>query len=264
MSPDESEVAVLSDTGGHANVWIARIADGAMRPLTREFDQNVVVAVPGWSPRGDWINYLSNRGSRTGAVLLWLVRPDGSDARSLGLEGAWACWSGDGAWLYYSVAVESGVHHLRKVRAEGGSPVTVRDDDAISCEVTPDGSAMYYARILREAGGGWDLEIRVARPETGPSSPLARVAASRVPAHGSNFQPYLSPDGQWLAMPLIDGSITNLWALSTTTGAWRQLTDFGRRNVTIVRRIAWSRDGTHIYASAGDVDADIVVLAGLR
>ena len=43
-SPDESEVVFLSDNGGHANAWTARIADGEMRPVTREFDPRVVVA----------------------------------------------------------------------------------------------------------------------------------------------------------------------------------------------------------------------------
>ncbi|MGH9385946.1 MAG: hypothetical protein ACRD2N_16840 [Vicinamibacterales bacterium] len=64
-------------------------------------------------------------------------------------------------------------------------------------------------------------------------------------------------------MPLLDGSTTNLWALSTTNGQWRPLTDFGDRSVIIARRIAWSRDNAWIYASVSDVDSDIVMLAGL-
>ena len=46
-------------------------------------------------------------------------------------------------------------------------------------------------------------------------------------------------------------------------GEWRRLTDFGERNVMIARRIAWSNDGQSIYASISDVDADIVLMAGL-
>ena len=44
-SPDDSEIAFLSDNGGHANVWIAKVSDGEMRPVTREFDPRVIVAV---------------------------------------------------------------------------------------------------------------------------------------------------------------------------------------------------------------------------
>ena len=47
-------------------------------------------------------------------------------------------------------------------------------------------------------------------------------------------------------------------------GKWQQLTDFSGRNVMIARRIAWSRDGRHIYATVADIDSDIVMLAGLR
>ena len=91
LSPDESEVAYLSDTGGQANVWIAKVATGEARPLTEEFNPQVFVAVPYWSPSGDWINFLSNRSTRTSAVTLWIAKPDGTERRDLGPEGAWVC-----------------------------------------------------------------------------------------------------------------------------------------------------------------------------
>jgi ATP-dependent exoDNAse (exonuclease V) alpha subunit len=42
----------------------------------------------------------------------------------------------------------------------------------------------------------------------------------------------------------------------------RQGTD--QRNVMIARRVAWSKDGRHMYAAVSDVDSDIVILVGLR
>jgi Tol biopolymer transport system component len=233
-----------------------------MRPVTREVDPRIVVAVPVWAPRGDWINFLSTRSSGTADVTLWLVRPDGSDPRDLGEFGAWACWSGDGAWLYYSV-LASNRYEIRKKEIAGPRVVTVRTDNAIGCDLARDGSALYYSRVLAESSGTWDFEIRVAEPEDGPSRLLGRVAGSRVPATAVNFHALLSPDGEWLAMPLLDGATTNVWALSTAAGEWRRLTDFGERNVMIARRISWSRDGRSIYASISDVDADVVLLTGL-
>jgi Tol biopolymer transport system component len=261
VSPDESQVAFLSDNGGHANVWIARVADGEMRPVTREFDPRFVVAVPVWSPQGDWINFLSNRGSKSGDVTLWLAKPDGSDIRDLGVNGAWVCWSADGQWFYFTDRAD-GVYRIRKVAVAGGEPVLVRSDNAVGCGRS--GDALYYAKILTQATGAWDFELRVANPEDGPSSLIARVSGSRVPTSAINFQAFPSPDGAWLAMPLIDGSTTNLWAVSTKDGQWKKLTDFGERNVMIARRIAWSRDGQQVYASVSDVDSDIVLLAGLE
>jgi hypothetical protein len=43
----------------------------------------------------------------------------------------------------------------------------------------------------------------------------------------------------------------------------RQITDFGKRSVAIVRRISWSPDGKYIYAAVADTDTDIVLLDGL-
>ena len=75
--------------------------------------------------------------------------------------------------------------------------------------------------------------------------------------------PELSPDGKWLAQALTDGATTNLWALSTTTCEWRQITDFGERTTFIVRRVSWSSDGSSLLAAVGEGDSDIVLLEGL-
>ena len=263
VSPDETEVVFLSDSGGHSNVWAARTSDGAMRPITREFGPHGLIAVPLWSPRGDLINFLSSRNSATSDVTLWLVKPDGSDARDLQINGVWACWSGDGEWLYYS-DVREGVFRIRKLPVNGGEPVTVRDDNVVACALPPDSSVLYYSKILAQATGVFDYEIRVAKPENGASEFIGRVSGSRVPGGTAiNFQPYLSPDGKWLAMSLTDGPTSNLWALSTSDRTWRKLTDFRPKNVIITRRIAWSKDGKYLYASVAEVDADIVMLSGL-
>jgi hypothetical protein len=53
------------------------------------------------------------------------------------------------------------------------------------------------------------------------------------------------------------------WALSTTTGEWRQITDFGERAPFIARRVSWSSDGRSILAAVAEGDSDIVLLEGL-
>ena len=60
-----------------------------------------------------------------------------------------------------------------------------------------------------------------------------------------------------------DGQTCNVWALPTSGGPMRRLTDFGDRSVVIARRVAWSPDDNFIYAAVVDVDADIVSLDGL-
>jgi Tol biopolymer transport system component len=76
--------------------------------------------------------------------------------------------------------------------------------------------------------------------------------------------PVLSPDGKWLALPLTDGFATNIWALPTSGGPLRQLTDFGRRPTYIARRVSWSADGKAVFAAVGEGDADVVLLRGLK
>jgi Tol biopolymer transport system component len=153
--------------------------------------------------------------------------------------------------------------NLHKVAVTGGSPVLVRSDRASRVAVSPDGASLYYAIELPTVTGGSDLEIRVARPMDAPSSVLARIPAWRA-APGGGFQPVISPDGQSLALALLDGVTSNLWALSTSTGQLRQLTDFGEQPIFITRRVSWSSDGRAIFAAVGEGDSDIVWLDGLR
>jgi Tol biopolymer transport system component len=160
--------------------------------------------------------------------------------------------------------LEKGAYRIRKLRIDGGEPITVRNDNAVACAPAPDGSVLYYGRVLTHATGIYDYEIRAAKPENGSSELMGRVSGSRVPGGNAiNFQPYLSGDGKWLAMALTDGSTSNLWALSTSDRTWRQLTDFRPKNVVITRRIAWSKNVKDVYASVSEVDADIVMLSGL-
>jgi Tol biopolymer transport system component len=91
---------------------------------------------------------------------------------------------------------------------------------------------------------------------------LARIPGSRVPI-GQIVHPTLSPDGKWLAQALTDGFTTNLWALSTKTGEWRQITDFGEQATFIARSVSWSSDGRYILAAVAQGDSDIVLLEGL-
>ena len=125
-----------------------------------------------------------------------------------------------------------------------------------------DGTTLYYVIDRSLADGTPDFEIRAATPEDAPSRVLARIPGSRVPIW-QIVNPTLSPDGKWLAQALTDGSTTNVWAMSTTTGDWRQLTDFGERTTFIARRVSWSSDGRAILAAVAEGDSDIVLLEGL-
>jgi serine/threonine protein kinase len=262
-SPRDNEVAFLSDSGGHANLWIVNTESGGLRQITHERDPNVAVGVPVWSPDGRAIAFVSSRGNQGWNFGVWLVDPDGSNMRNIANPGLGPAWSPDGRWVYYStrggVAVTGVV--LKKVPVDGGPAVTVRTEPLFNV-IGSDGTTLYYSFVRPRMDGTPEFEIRVATPENAPFRVLARLPASRVPIW-QIVNPALSPDGKWLAQALTDGSTTNVWALSTTTAEWRQITDFGERPTFIARRVSWSSDGRSILAAVGEGDSDIVLLEGL-
>jgi eukaryotic-like serine/threonine-protein kinase len=257
-APGGDEIAFLADSGGHANLWVAAASSGSLRQITFESDPAVAIGVPVWSPDGASIAFVSSKG-RTGFEFgIWLVNPDGGNLRMLVKEGLGLAWSPDGKWLYY-VDIPAGV--LNKIASTGGPPVKVRAERTRNV-IGVHAGTLYYMVERPLVDGRPEFEILAASPEDGPSRLLARIPASRVPAW-QIVNPALSPDGQWLALPLTDGFTTNVWALSTASGMWRQVTDFGDRPVFIARRVSWSADGSAILAAIGEGDADVVLLDGL-
>jgi WD40 repeat protein len=154
--------------------------------------------------------------------------------------------------VYHSPRINVGVS---KIPAEGGAAVKVRNE-RLRNPIGSDGKTLYLVVERALVDGLPDFEIRAATPEDGPSRLLAQISPSRVPTW-QILNPTLSPDGKWIAQPLTDGFSTNVWALSTETGKWRQLTDFGGRPTFIVRRVSWSADGRFVLAAVAEGDADI-------
>jgi hypothetical protein len=150
---------------------------------------------------------------------------------------------------------------LKKMPVDGGPPVAVTTEPLRNV-IGLHGTTLYYTFERPLVDGTPEFEIRVATPEDAPFRVLARIPGSRVPIW-QIVNPALSPDGKWLAQALTDGFTTNLWVLSTTTGEWRQITDFGERATFIARRVSWSSDGRSILAAVAEGDSDIVLLEGL-
>ena len=255
LSLDNREMAYLSDNGGHGNLWVMELASGETHQITYEKDPGTVMGVPVWSPDGKSITFATNRPSEMGrAVGYWVIHPDGSDMHLAVPKGTWATWSGDSKWLYYtdsSTFRDAGSIRLLKSPVGGGPSVVVRSDNARGPALAPDDSALYYVVPLENLNGLLDYELRVARPEDGPSKLLTRISGKRVPIW-QGLQPVISTDGKWLAIPLDDGQGTNLWVASTSDGKLRRITDFGRKRTFIARRVSWSSDGKWIFAAVGE------------
>jgi Tol biopolymer transport system component len=254
-SPDDTEVAFLSDRGGRANLWAINVETGALRQITREHDPDLMIGVPAWSPANNAIAFVSSRGrSSAFGYGIWLVNPAGSNLRQLAFPAVSPTWSPNGHAVYYAA---QGVFKI----TEGGKPITLQTS-RVRNVIGSDGKTMYMTVDGRIIDGLPELEIRAANPENAPSRVLAKVSSSRVP-FGEIFNPTLSPDGKSMAQSLTDGFSTNIWILSTSTGEWRQITDFGGRPTFIARKVSWSSDGRSVLAAVAEGDADIVLLGGL-
>jgi Tol biopolymer transport system component len=261
VSPNGAEVAYLSDNGGHGNLWIATIDGSSVRQLTFERDPAVDVGVPMWSPAGDWIAFVVSRDWRSS---IWLIRPDGSGLHEMVASGWGPCWTADGLQLIYATGQDAPAAHLERIVLDGGAPVAVRSD-ASNPAVSADGRTLYYVHGLRAEllGLRGDLQICRSPMGEGPSHEIGRIAASRVPVSVRLLQLFLSPDGRWLAVPLVDGATSNLWAFPTSGGPTKELTDFGDRCTVIARSVSWSADSQFIFAAVAETETDIVLFDAL-
>ncbi len=257
--PGDRELVYLSDSGGHGNLWVLNLETQQNRQLTFEQHPQITIGVPVWSPDGRYIAYVK-RGLAGWNVDMWLMNPDGSNARKVSDGGGWACWSRDSRWLYFSPPAKN-AFRIEKVSPEGGTSVAVREEGqkpAVDAQ-----GKLFFVMNLPALNGLSDMEILTAYPENGPAQKLARISGSRL-SSGVLMQPVLSPDGKWLALLLTDGPTTNIWAQPTDGGAMRKITDFGAQATFIVRRVSWSSDGHSIYAAVGKGEADIVLLSNLK
>ena len=260
VSPNDRELVYLSDSGGHGNLWILNLESRQSRQLTFVQDPQVTVGVPVWSPDGAHISYVT-RGKTTGwNVDQWVVNPDGSNPHKVSDGGGWACWSWDGKWLYVAPPTEKGFR-IEKVDPEGTQHVRIQED-GLKPAVGPDGT-LYYLVNLGVLNGVAEMEIRAAQPDTAQGHAISRISGSRQLSSASVMQPVISPDGKWLALLLLDGTTTNIWAQPTSGGGMKQITDFGHEATFIARRVSWSSDGKYIYAAIGKGEADIVLLSNL-
>jgi Tol biopolymer transport system component len=255
LSPDGSEIAFLADHGGFANLWVLSTSKEELRQITFERDPTAAVGAPIWSPDGRAIAFVSSKGNRGNEFGVWVVNPDGGNLRNVVRVGLGFAWSPDGKWIYYS---ETSGGALKKIPISGGAPAIVRPGPTRNVIGVHDGT-LYYMVERRLVDGRPEHEVYAAAPENGRPRLVGRIPASRV-APWQIVNPALSPDGQWLAIPLTDGFVTNIWALSTRTAEWRQITDFGDRATFIARRVSWSPDGKSILAAVGEGDADVAVL----
>ena len=256
-SPNGDQIAYLSNHAGHTNVWVTSM-DGTARQITYENDPTAVVGVPIWSPDGTAIAYVSSKGNTGLGFGVWLVDPTGGNPRQLLAKGLGVAWSPDSRSLYY---VETAGSDLKRISVTDGTITTI-STERVRNVIGADATYVYVMVERMLIDGRLAFQILKVPIAAGPATEVAVIPPSRI-ASWQLMNPSLSRDGRWLALPLTDGAATNIWAVSTENGQWRQITDFGDRNIFITRRVSWSADDKSIFAAVGEGDADIALLDGL-
>jgi RTX calcium-binding nonapeptide repeat (4 copies)/WD40-like Beta Propeller Repeat len=183
-TPDNLVEVILSQQNGTLLTTLRRPEDGAVV-------RQLPVAATAWSPNGNWIAYVQDRG-------LYVAQPDGSNARLLGTApGLGTIGSGefspDSTRLTYAVYPSTGPNRSEVVRIDGTDRVVLKEAQVVSPgQWSPDGTA-----VVLMAQGDPRRPNRYDPPRAyvigaGGSNPH-RIAP------GFSAEPDWSPRGDWIA-----------------------------------------------------------------
>lgn len=208
-SPDGWTLAYVStEPAGFFNIYTQQIERGLPvgEPvaLTRDnlfgrsrlyFSDNDLHIQPTWSPGGDEIIFLSNRGIALGSGAIWRmpVERDGMESAQLvhseqTLYRTRPNWSPDGSRIVYSSHVGGQYNQLYLLPAKGGQPykITFGEWDHFQPSWSPDGSKIAY--LSNEAGppqihiletvGGQDTEVVIEQKKW--KIPVGRIAVTVI------------------------------------------------------------------------------------
>lgn len=242
-------------------------AGGRASPIVRGMG---IDTQPTFSPDGEWIAFVSDR---SGADNLWLVRPDGSDARQISFGAddsvlASPAWSADGRSLYVSRFLWSrNDYELWHYGLDGNERLLVPAEteaggrqSSLGAVASPDGRFLYFARRSgAQDDAGIDLWSIVRRDLADGSEQTLLPepgAPGRRPYPGTYFRPALSPDGKLLAYATRFGGQTGLRLRDLGTGEDRWIAFpiegdqiHAQSWQDLVPRYAFTADGQHLLLS---------------
>jgi Tol biopolymer transport system component/DNA-binding winged helix-turn-helix (wHTH) protein len=252
--------------GNSSVVEVAEAADGKLLTIGTDGVPRIMVADgtqrskftdlrnANWpTPCGRYVVFISND---TGTPALVRVNADGSQATTLAIGSLYApACSRDGKSVFYITS--NSPQKIWRVPLESGGPAEVAEaeGDAIgSFAVSPDGAllAYTYTQFGRVPSDGWHVAIM---PASG-GAPRRRL---NLP--GAVWDLEWSPDGRKFQYLLPDRGATNVWELPLAGGNPRQLTKFASGEIFHFR---WSADHSRLFLTRGTVNADVVLLSGLR
>jgi tricorn protease len=225
ISPDRAEIAFVS--GG--DIWTVPASGGEARLLV---SHPASESRPLYAPDGRTLAFVSDR---TGGGDIYLVDLATGLPRQLtfddGLERLDG-WSRDGTWIYFSSTSRdiAGMNDLFRVRAVGGTPMTVSADRYTSeyfAAPSPDGARIAFAARGNSVAQWWrNGRSHLDESEIWLLHDGARPRYEKLTDRGAKqMWPMWMPDGKTLYYVSDRSGAQNLWSL-TLGAAPRQVTRF--------------------------------------
>jgi len=266
LSPDGRTIifALLGD------LYSVDSRGGVARRLTEGM---AIDSQPIFSPDGDWVAFLSDR---SGAENLWIMCPDGSHARQIGLYDdnpifTSPSWSADGLGIYVSRfwpdrnAYE--LWHFDTEQAGLGKVVIPNNGTeapplhTLGAVASPEGKWLYHASRSGSLNLAEPVEWQIARTRL---SDLTRETIATASgdvrlgkAQTSSFRPAVSHDGRLLAFVERRAEQTWLRLLEIETRKVRDLVRLGPDSLQasywsdIAPRVAFTPDNDAIIFTSG-------------
>lgn len=250
ISPDGRWVAYVVDHYDRttnlrrSSLWLAALATGENRQLTRSPEPSGRDRAPRWSPDGKTLAFLSNR---DGSWQIWTIRLDGGEAQPLlrlPVDVSDLLWSPDGRWLAFTADVYPDCPDPEGTGA-GLECTKKRDEEKEKSKV----KAQLYDRLMFRHWDSWleGKRSHVFLIPAGGGHPrdLTPGDASVPPFLGGGHEFDVSPDGQELAFAR---NVDKDEALSTNSEVWVVPTSGGEAK-RITSSPAW--DGSPRYSPDG-------------